>query len=180
MKIDLKDPVFPITYNINMKDAWVGGICRRFHEELPLDSPVELAGSLTMSSVAGTEYQVNGTVEFAPMLDCSRCQKKLLWNAKRTFKAVYRRHLNTNTKGEKNLSAQELDFYPIEGDVIDLGSLLLEQMFLAIPEQPIRKSADGKSCLECNADISSPLVFESGTKAAGPFANLKQMIKVND
>ncbi|MGE0173829.1 MAG: DUF177 domain-containing protein [Oligoflexales bacterium] len=162
-----------------MSDAWVGQICRRLQTELSLEAPIELRGSLTMTSIAGQEYEVNGNIAFAPMLDCSRCQKKLRWDAQRLFKAIYRRESYTGGS-QKNLSKKELDFYPIEGEVIDLGNLLLEQMHLAIPEQPIRKSPDGKSCLECHADISSPLVFESGSKAAGPFSNLKQLIKVND
>ena len=99
---------------------------------------------------------VEGTIEAALPLRCSRCTDPFPWSTSLSFQPILlRTKTETAVKGERELLAEELDVTELVGEVLDLASLVREELLLSIPEQPLCREDCKGICEGCGAELNS-------------------------
>ena len=109
-------------------------------------------------------------------MTCSRCTDLIPWTIDRDFEVEFRPAVKEFEK-ESDLNTEELDYYYLdEQSCINLEELINDQVQTAFPSQLILKSEDGRSCLQCHNDITTPLVSSTAEDGArNPFSILKNI-----
>lgn len=120
-------------------------------EDIPLASPIEAHLELMK---AGQSVHVHGNLRGEIEVTCSRC----LTQVKRTLDLpldvtfLPLPELGSE-KHELQMDEMDLDFY--EGDSIDLGSLLREQVILNMDIKPLCDENCRGICQRCGKDLST-------------------------
>ena len=102
---------------------------------------------------AGTEIFVSGTLDAATTATCSRCAEEFDLPSQRRFRYV----LAPKAMGGENdlaLKADDLEFSFYNGDEIDLGPLIREQVLLALAERPLCRQECRGLCPQCGVNLN--------------------------
>lgn len=114
-------------------------------------APVALSFEIDKS---GAQFHLAGTVKTTLELPCSRCLEPLTWPVDATFDLRYQpRELNTG-EGEREVDAEDLSTAFYENDTIDLGLLMREQLYLALPMKPLCGEKCLGLCSQCGANLN--------------------------
>lgn len=175
MRIPLTDLNKPKTLTLKGDEDWL----QRLYGDFPLGKDQALTGSLKVDVGTGGEVNVKGQVEFAPMVACSRCEKRIAWPLALAVEARFLPERAPETKREVTLTEAELDAYYIEMGAVDIEQVLTDAVLTELPSQLVRADESGDECLVCHADLTQPLVFGAGKKveekAKNPFEALKDL-----
>jgi uncharacterized protein len=102
----------------------------------------------------GERFRLAGRVRTVLELPCSRCLEPFLSPVDAAFDLVY--HPQRTNIGEGELEVQEDDlstaFY--ENDEIDLGQLIREQFYLALPMKPLCSDECQGLCPVCGINLN--------------------------
>jgi uncharacterized metal-binding protein YceD (DUF177 family) len=74
-----------------------------------------------------------------------------------------------------HLGAGELEVSFYEGETLDLGAILEDELLLLVPELVAEENAQGR-CRVCGKGIDALFPAETGTAAGHPFSQLKRFI----
>ena len=110
-------------------------------------------------------------------LRCSRCLKEFEHRISSNIDIVYTLgSLHGVKEKEKELTREEVDTQYLAGDEIDIDAVLVEQLSLDMPIQPVCKAACKGLCPKCGRDLNQG---ECGCHAAGHidsrFAKLREL-----
>jgi uncharacterized metal-binding protein YceD (DUF177 family) len=125
-------------------------------------------------------FKVSGTISFVPHIQCSLCADWILRDISNEFTMrAYPASMEQQNDGQHELQASSItEGIPFGSDGLDLEILLNDQIQLQIPFQTVRKSKDGKSCLDCGQEISENAVYsENQPDAESPFKALSTIFK---
>jgi uncharacterized metal-binding protein YceD (DUF177 family) len=178
MRIHIKELNPDLSVHINGTEAWLERIYADFANQTSLrhtdlDIPRLSADLELVLEEAGT-VRVKGRIQYAPIVDCSRCALGIPWAMKLDVDARFLPAGVNVVQREKNLSRAELDAYYLEDNVVDLESLINDAIHGALPLKLIATTDDGANCRICNVDLTEPQVY--GTRQdteTSPFAALK-------
>ena len=95
----------------------------------------------------GDSFPVEGTYHSVAGLVCSRCGKPFTQPVSGTFSAVFAGSGQTDWDGER-------DLYELEGDLADLGPVLVDEIFFSLPMQPLCRADCQGLCPICGADLN--------------------------
>jgi len=116
-----------------------------------LAAPVRLAFDVYKTN---DRFRLVGKVEATVELECSRCLEPLLRAVETNFDLRYQPHSLNTGEGEREIEEDDLTTAFYENDTIDLGQLILEQLYLALPMKPLC-AADCKGlCPVCGANLN--------------------------
>ncbi|MBI3753774.1 MAG: DUF177 domain-containing protein [Deltaproteobacteria bacterium] len=133
-------------------------------------SPV--AANLTLLKSDG-EVFVRGDMASALKLQCARCLKEFEYKISSHIDIVYARGAEYAIK-EKKLTQAEAGINHLEGHEIDINSVLLEQLSLDVPMQPVCRPDCRGLCHRCGADLNQGQCGCSAPEQANQrFARLK-------
>lgn len=120
-------------------------------EDAELDGPIKAALRVTKH---GPEVVVAGTVEAVALLKCGRCLRGFRKEIEVHPALTY--HPLEELKGaEKNeLFSDELETGFYEGDDLDIGELVKEQVILSIPMKPLCMESCRGICPGCGTDLN--------------------------
>src|SRR5262245_52713306 len=100
-------------------------------------------------------FRLVGKVETTVELECSRCLETLRKTIETNFDLRYQPHSLNTGEGEREVEEDDLTTAFYENDTIDLGQLMLEQLYLALPMKPLC-TADCKGlCAVCGANLNT-------------------------
>jgi uncharacterized protein len=149
----------------------------RWQEE---DSGLEFAGpgALTGSVYVekhGRDILLRGHLEGRLELHCSRCLTPYAAPVAADFDLLLAPGPEPASAGEEELSAADLDLDYYSGEVVDLESLIREQVILLLPLKPLCAESCKGLCPRCGADLNREPCTCQEVKSESPFAALAKL-----
>jgi uncharacterized protein len=122
-------------------------------------APVDLAFDVFKD---GAQFRLVGRVATALEVACSRCVEPFEIPVDAAFDLRYHpREMNTG-EGEREIEEDDLSTAFYENDAIDLGQLMREQFYLALPMKPLCSEDCRGLCPQCGTNLNR------GACACGP------------
>lgn len=118
-------------------------------EEVHLTREIRVKGEVT-PHIAQTD--VNGRIETAADVDCTRCLKPVPVNLAIDFDVAYVTPEHFASAREKEVGADDLKTDVLESTQLDLNEVVREQILLNLPEQVFCKEDCKGLCPKCGAD----------------------------
>ena len=103
-------------------------------ETFRVAAPVTLAFDIYKDK---DQFRLIGTVQTTLELPCSRCLEAFTWPVDSSFDLRYQPHARNTGEGEREIEEDDLTTAFYENDTIDLGQLMREQLYLALPMKPL-------------------------------------------
>ncbi len=99
-------------------------------------------------------FQLIGTVRTTLELPCSRCLEPFTLPVDGAFDLRYQPHSANTGEGEREIEEDDLTTAFYENDTIDLGGLMREQFYLALPMKPLCSEACKGLCVVCGTNLN--------------------------
>jgi uncharacterized protein len=119
------------------------------------DETVELVEPVQVDlrvSTLDERVRVEGSIKTVLVLTCSRCACRFSWDTDQDFALEY--WPDTTDEGEVELDYEDLDVGFYLGDKFDLSEVILEQILIDIPMNPLCKDDCRGLCESCGADLN--------------------------
>jgi uncharacterized protein len=121
---------------------------------------------------ADRDVHVAGKIEAGLSLTCGRCLKDFGYRVSNGFSLFFARE--KVTEREKELKASDMDVNYLSGPEIDTTELILAQLSLEVPMQPLCAPDCRGLCPRCGADLNAGDCACRGTERVDPrLAGLK-------
>jgi uncharacterized protein len=134
-------------------DAWFSSRMSSLEDarEITLIRPVEVDMELVP---AIEQIKLSGHLRATVRLACSRCLQDLDLELDEAITLVFLRPLPADTPEEIGLRPEDLDMEFYDGETIDIGLIVIEQIFLALPQRPLCQPHCQGLCSGCGADLN--------------------------
>jgi uncharacterized protein len=99
-------------------------------------------------------YHMTGAVETALELRCSRCLEAHVLPVRAVFDLRYLPQSANTGEGEREVEDDDLTTAYYRDERIDLGDLVREQLYLALPMKPLCREDCRGLCAECGANLN--------------------------
>jgi uncharacterized protein len=120
-------------------------------EEYGIVQPVTLAFDIYKKN---REVTLVGRVSTVLELQCSRCVEPFTLPLDAAFDLFYLPHSENTGEGEVEIEEDDLETAFYRDDVIDLGQLMKEQFYLALPMKPLCREDCRGLCPQCGANLN--------------------------
>jgi uncharacterized protein len=100
------------------------------------------------------QFRLVGRVQTTLELPCSRCLEGFRWPIDAAFDLRYQPHAANTGEGERAIEEDDLTTAFYERDEIDLGQLMREQFYLALPMKPLCRDDCRGLCPTCGANLN--------------------------
>jgi uncharacterized protein len=100
------------------------------------------------------QFRLAGHVKTTLELPCSRCLEPFTMPVDQTFDLRYQPHAQNTGEGEREIEEDDLTTAFYENDEIDLGQLMREQFYLALPMKPLCSEACSGLCPNCGKNLN--------------------------
>ena len=173
LQINLKTiPELGLPVAIDLGPEWFG----RWHEA---DPGLEFAGAritgLVHLSKHGHDILVRGSLSGHLELACGRCLESFAAPAAIDFDLLLVPSPATASAAEEELSRTDLDLDYYTGEIVDLESLLREQIILMMPLKPLCDEACKGLCPHCGANLNRKTCVCKTDHVNSPFALLAKL-----
>jgi uncharacterized protein len=121
-------------------------------EEFRVEAPVRLAFDISKD---GSQFRLVGHVASALTLACGRCLDDIALPVDLPFDLLYLPHVANAGEGEVEVEDDDLTTAFYGNDEIDLGQLVLEQFYLAVPMKPLCRESCRGLCPECGTNLNT-------------------------
>jgi uncharacterized protein len=173
LQINLKSiPETGLVVAINLGPEWFA----RWHEEDPgLEfADARITGEVHLSK-HGQDILVRGNLAGQLELACSRCLEPFAAPAAIEFDLLLVPGPVHATAAQVELSPEDLDLDYYTGEIVDLESILREQIILMLPLKPLCDEACKGLCPHCGANLKSETCSCSTDAVDSPFARLAKL-----
>jgi uncharacterized protein len=109
-------------------------------------APVNLAFDIHKDK---DQFRLAGSVKTTLELPCSRCLEPFTWPVDSSFDLRYQPHARNTGEGEREIEEDDLTTAFYENDTIDLGQMMREQFYLALPMKPLCRDECKGLCPTC-------------------------------
>src|SRR5437867_5451016 len=100
------------------------------------------------------QFHLVGTVQTTLELACSRCLEPFALPVNTPFDLRYQPRAVNTGEGEREIQADDLSTAFYDNDVIDLGQLMREQFYLALPMKPLCREDCQGLCPVCGTNLN--------------------------
>src|SRR5947207_3282909 len=100
------------------------------------------------------QFRLIGNVKTTLELACSRCLEPYTLPVDQRFDLRYQPHAQNTGEGEREIEEDDLTTAFYENDEIDLGQLMREQFYLALPMKPLCSDDCKGLCPACGANLN--------------------------
>jgi len=114
-------------------------------------APVSLAFDIYKDK---DQFRLVGAVKTTLELPCSRCLEPFTWPVDSSFDLRYQPHARNTGEGEREIEEDDLTTAFYENETIDLGQLMREQFYLALPMKPLCRDECKGLCPTCGTNWS--------------------------
>jgi uncharacterized protein len=101
------------------------------------------------------QFRLVGRVRTTVELTCSRCLEGYAMPVDETFDVLYLPHSPAGSAEERMVENDDLSTAFYEDNVIDLGQLMQEQCYLAVPMKPLCQEDCRGLCPECGTNLNT-------------------------
>jgi uncharacterized protein len=115
-------------------------------EDFRVVEPVSLAFDIFKDK---QQFRLVGHVKTTLELPCSRCLEAFTLPVDQAFDLRYQPHAKNSGEGEREIEEDDLTTAFYDNDVIDLGQLMREQFYLALPMKPLCRADCQGLCPVC-------------------------------
>lgn len=120
-------------------------------EDYRIAQPVLLAIDIFKQN---QEFRLVGRVSTVLELGCSRCLEPFTFAVDLPFDLLYLPHSRNAGEGEVEVEEDDLTTAFYRDDVIDLGQLMKEQLYLALPMKPLCQDECRGLCPHCGTNLN--------------------------
>ena len=120
-------------------------------EAFRVGAPVELAFDIDKDR---TQFNLVGRVRTVLGLACSRCLEPFSVAVDAPFDLLYLPHAENTGEGEVEVEDDDLTTAYYRDEQIDLGQLLHEQFYLALPMKPLCRESCRGLCSQCGTNLN--------------------------
>ena len=120
-------------------------------EDFRVVAPVSLAFDIFKDKQA---FRLAGRVQTTLELKCSRCLEPFTMPVDQEFDLRYQPHAVNTGEGEHEIEEDDLTTAFYENDQIDLGQLMREQFYLALPMKPLCREDCLGLCTLCGTNLN--------------------------
>jgi DUF177 domain-containing protein len=113
--------------------------------------PVSLAFDIAKDN---QQFRLVGTVRTTLEMPCSRCLELFIMPIDQAFDLRYQPHAQNSGEGEREIEEDDLTTAFYENDEIDLGHLMREQFYLALPMKPLCRADCQGLCSVCGTNLN--------------------------
>jgi len=113
--------------------------------------PVSLAFDIAKDN---QQFRLVGTVRTTLEMSCSRCLELFIMPIDQAFDLRYQPHAQNSGEGEREIEEDDLTTAFYENDEIDLGHLMREQFYLALPMKPLCRADCQGLCPVCGTNLN--------------------------
>jgi len=99
-------------------------------------------------------FRLVGGVRTTLELPCSRCLEPFAWPVDAAFDLRYQPHTVNTGEGEREIEEDDLSTAFYVNDEIDLGQLMREQFYLALPMKPLCTDGCLGLCPACGTNLN--------------------------
>ena len=173
LQINLKTiPETGLEVAIDLGPEWFG----RWHAEDPgLEFADARITGLVHLSKHGHDILVRGSLSGHLELACGRCLESFAAPAAIDFDLLLVPGPATASAAEEELSRTDLDLDYYTGEMVDLESLLREQIILMMPLKPLCDEACKGLCPHCGANLNRETCVCKTDNVHSPFAQLAKL-----
>ncbi|MEA1970480.1 MAG: DUF177 domain-containing protein [Thermodesulfobacteriota bacterium] len=115
---------------------------------------------------------IKGKIKAVIELECCRCLEEFNFPAEIEFKYVLS-PADDLKEDELELTYKDLEYNYYEGDVIDLGQIIVEQVVLLVPVKPLCNDSCKGLCPVCGVNLNIEKCDHKTQQINNPFAALK-------
>ncbi len=115
---------------------------------------------------------VKGRIEAEGGLDCSRCLEPFDFPVDVAFQYILT-PVEEREDDELELTYDDLEYSHYNGDTIDLGELVVEQILLQVPIKPLCDDSCKGLCSVCGINLNKESCDHTVEQVRAPFAALK-------
>jgi uncharacterized protein len=123
-----------------------------------VDNPYRVAAAVRLVvdiDRTGVQYRLVGRAGTRLQLTCSRCLEGYELPVDAPFDVLYMPQAANAGEGEIEIEEDDLDTAYYRDDVIDLGQLVREQFYLAVPMKPLCTELCRGLCPECGTNLNT-------------------------
>ena len=113
--------------------------------------PVSLAFDILKDKA---HFRLTGGVQTTLELPCSRCLEPFTLPVNAAFDLRYQPHTTNTGEGEREIEEDDLSTAFYDNDTIDLGQLMREQFYLAVPMKPLCREDCQGLCPVCGTNLN--------------------------
>ncbi len=121
-------------------------------QEFRVEAPVRLAFDIFKD---GSQFHLIGHVASSLTLACGRCLDDIVLPVDLPFDLLYLPHQDNAGEEETEVEDDDLTTAFYGNDEIDLGQLVLEQFYLAVPMKPLCRESCRGLCPECGTNLNT-------------------------
>lgn len=114
-------------------------------------APVSLAFDIYKDK---DQFRLVGRVQTTLELMCSRCLESFTWPIDSSWDLRYQPHAANTGEGEREVEEDDLTTAFYENETIDLGQLMAEQFYLALPMKPLCEERCKGLCPSCGTNLN--------------------------
>lgn len=115
-------------------------------EDICIKEPLEIKGRVVKSEL---QVRVEGTLNTAAQISCNRCLSKVSVKLKNEFDVLYVPESTNDIADTLELNEDDLTLSILDGNVIDIDELAVEQVYLALPSRVLCKDDCLGLCPKC-------------------------------
>jgi uncharacterized protein len=119
--------------------------------EFTVASPVKLEFDIHKDK---SSFRLVGRTETTLEVPCSRCLEPMVLPVDASFDLRYQPHTANTGEGEREIEEDDLTTAFYENDEIDLGQLMREQFYLALPMKPLCRADCKGLCPMCGTNLN--------------------------
>jgi len=116
-----------------------------------------LVGSVTLALdiyKKNREFRLAGRLQATLELSCGRCLEPFTIAVDEPFDVMYLPHTENAGEGEVEIEEDDLETAFYHDEVIDLGQMMQEQLYLAIPMKPLCSDGCRGLCPDCGTNLN--------------------------
>jgi len=126
-------------------------------DQLPAEQDFRIVGPVSLAFDIFKDkqtFRLVGDVKTTLELPCSRCLEPFTFAVTQAFDLRYQPHAQNSGEGEREIEEDDLTTAFYDNDVIDLGQLMREQFYLALPMKPLCSEACQGLCAVCGTNLN--------------------------
>ncbi len=145
-------------------------------EEIKRSAP--LLAEIVLTKKSNNKVELAGRLQTRVELSCDRCLALFFFDIDVVFHLIVQYQDDGSWKlQDMECSKSDLDTVTIQEPVIDLGDVLRQQLFLALPDKSLCKESCRGLCSRCGADLNKAPCDCDKINSDSPFAVLSTLKK---
>ncbi|HID97071.1 MAG TPA: DUF177 domain-containing protein [Thermodesulfobacteriaceae bacterium] len=167
--------------NVTVDEIPAGGLAVHFDEPLNILTDVDdctirgkVKGDITLYRINHDETHLSGRINAVVILQCHRCLDAYEKEVETDFTYLLKPELPV-AEGELALSSEDLETADYDGNEIEIGEKLREQILLQLPIRNLCKDNCRGLCPGCGANLGKEECRCRTDQVDSPFAVLKDL-----